>query len=49
MKYTVDGALCSWHACGQSVAYVDGDLDESMVPPTVPEILGRPATTPLRR
>jgi hypothetical protein len=49
MKYAVDGALCSWHARCQTVASGVFDLDEFMVSPTVPEILGRPARTPLRR
>lgn len=49
MKYTVDGALCSGHARCQTVAPGVFDLDESVMPPTVPEILGRPARTPLRR
>ena len=39
MKYMVDGVLCSGHARRQTVAPGVFDLDESMVLPTVPEIL----------
>jgi ferredoxin len=49
MKYTVDGALCSGPARCQTVAPGVFDPDESMVPPTVPEILRQPARTPRRR
>ena len=39
VKYMVDGVLCSGHARRQTVAPGVFDLDESMVLPTVPEIL----------
>lgn len=49
MKYTADGALCTGHARCQTVAPGVFDLTSPWCRPTVPEILGRPARTPLRR
>ena len=46
MKYTVDGVLCSGHARRQTVAPRVFDLDESMVLPTVPEILSAACQDP---